>query len=473
MKTIFLSIGLIYLSFFSQAQSIKEKLSTAVQELQADSNTKHASLSLYIINSQTGEVVFDLNSQLGLAPASCQKIITSVAALDVLGAKYRYKTEFGYKGGIKDGSLLGKVIIKASGDPTLGSWRYSTTKPDTILYALGKAFNEKKIKVSALSLAQDSSMFETQAIPGGWIWDDIGNYYGAGAHGFNWKENQKDVHLKSGDSIGDKVIITDSGFLTDALNELTTGSKTSDDNAYYYHKLGGLYALDNGDPAALRGTIPASQKNFTISIAVVNPLRDFKENVKKYFALSGENVIEAAVVSASNPAIDFAPFPFQSIYTYYSPTLDSINYWFLKRSINLYGEALLKTMALEKTGLGSSENGIKFLKNYWQERGIDKSELHIMDGCGLSPQNRITTDALVKALQYAKTKDWFPAFYNALPIYNGMNLKSGSIGGARSFAGYYKSKNGTEYTLAVIINNYDGSSGEAVKKLYKVLDVLK
>jgi D-alanyl-D-alanine carboxypeptidase/D-alanyl-D-alanine-endopeptidase (penicillin-binding protein 4) len=54
-----------------------------------------------------------------------------------------------------------------------------------------------------------------------------------------------------------------------------------------------------------------------------------------------------------------------------------------------------------------------------------------------------------------------------------MKMKSGSIGGARAFAGYHTAKDGRQYVFSIIVNNYDGSPGEVVKKMYKVLDVLK
>src|SRR6185503_18053206 len=125
-----------------------------------------------------------------------------------------------------------------------------------------------------------------------------------------------------------------------------------------------------------------------------------------------------------------------------SPPLDSIVYWFMKKSINLYGEALIRTMAYEKTQTGTTEKGVELLRNFWAERGIDKGALNILDGSGLSPQNRVTTDAQVKALQYARTRPWYNSFYYAMPEYNGMKMKSGSIGGARAFAGYHTAKDG-------------------------------
>ena len=58
------------------------------------------------------------------------------------------------------------------------------------------------------------------------------------------------------------------------------------------------------------------------------------------------------------------------IYTHYSPSLDSIIYWFLKKSINLYGEALVKTFAYQKYGFGETGKGIEIVKNFWKGKGI-------------------------------------------------------------------------------------------------------
>jgi D-alanyl-D-alanine carboxypeptidase/D-alanyl-D-alanine-endopeptidase (penicillin-binding protein 4) len=52
-------------------------------------------------------------------------------------------------------------------------------------------------------------------------------------------------------------------------------------------------------------------------------------------------------------------------------------------------------------------------------------------------------------------------------------MKSGSISGAVSYTGFIKSKTGVDYTFAFIINNFEGSTNEARKKMWKLLDVLK
>jgi len=99
MKKLFLVTGCWLLVAVSFAQNITQKLQQVYQQFEADSQLRHAISSLYVINAKTGKVVFDKNSQIGLAPASTQKIITAVTAFELLGKNYRYKTFFSHKRG--------------------------------------------------------------------------------------------------------------------------------------------------------------------------------------------------------------------------------------------------------------------------------------------------------------------------------------------------------------------------------------
>jgi D-alanyl-D-alanine carboxypeptidase/D-alanyl-D-alanine-endopeptidase (penicillin-binding protein 4) len=248
---------------------------------------------------------------------------------------------------------------------------------------------------------------------------------------------------------------------------LQTGKPGSGDNGY-------IYLPPYSTNAFVTGTEGAGESTVTISGAIPDPsfqIKIFLQNIlkKNQIDFSGTTF----VINEYNKTDSASLIPQKTLTTIYSPSLDSIIYWFLQKSINLYGEALTKTFAFEKTGFGSTEKGIEILKNFWSEHGIEKSAINIIDGSGLSPQNRVTTDALVSVLQFAKTKTWYNSFYNALPTYNGMKMKSGTISGAKAFAGYQTSKDGTAYTFAIIINNFDASQGSIVPKMYKVLEELK
>ena len=162
-----------------------------------------------------------------------------------------------------------------------------------------------------------------------------------------------------------------------------------------------------------------------------------------------------------------------TFYTHYSPDLDSIVYWFLKKSINLYGEALIKTLGYQFTNIGATDSGVNVIKNFWNKKGIEPSAMNIIDGSGLSPANRVTASTLVSVMQYAKKQTWFPSFYNALPEINGIKMKSGSIGGVVSYTGFIKNKKGADYTFAFIVNNFDGNANDVRKKMWALLDLLK
>src|SRR6478609_2715912 len=99
MKKVFLVIGYWLLFQCLNAQSVKEKLLQAYQQFESDSQLRHAISSLYVINAKTGEVVFDKNSQVGLAPASTQKIITATTAFELLGKDYRFRTIYSFEHG--------------------------------------------------------------------------------------------------------------------------------------------------------------------------------------------------------------------------------------------------------------------------------------------------------------------------------------------------------------------------------------
>lgn len=460
------------------AQEVSQRVQKAYQRFEADSQLKHAISSLYVIDAKTGKVVFDKNSQIGLAPASTQKIITSVTAFELLGKDYRYKTELGLTTRLENGLSGQNLIFIGNGDPTFGSWRWEMTNKKNILRDFVNVLNKNNLNFISDSYNFGTTHFEEISIPDGWIWQDIGNYYGASARAINWGENQVDVILSSGNKIGDSVKVVETipripGY--SVHSNLSSAVKGSGDNAYAYFEIGQTNII-------LKGTIPINESRFKISITLPDPDHSFIENLfDSSFALGrreGKTGLRFGFqnqnyISILNGVEVRRRTDFKHLYTHYSPSLDSIIYWFNKKSINLYGEALVKTFAYEKQGYGSTDSGVAIVRKFWKEKGLDEDELNIYDGSGLSPLNRVTTHAQVEILKYAKTKDWFPYFLQSLPEYNGMTIKSGTISDVKGFCGYHKAKDGKEYIFSFLVNNYSGKSSTLVNKIYKVLDVLK
>ena len=459
---------ILHFSVFSQ--TLSGRLSAAVSALAQDEQFTHASVSMYVVDTKTNAVAYEKNAQLGLAAASTQKIITSISAFALLGKAFTYKTIIEYDGKIVNNMLTGNLYFTGSGDPTTGSWRWKQTEQENIKKQIVAALKKNNISGIRGDCIVDAGKWESQATPRGWIWEDIGNYYGAGVWGINWHENQYDLILKPGKKTGDEVsILKTEPPLEDIvlLNELKTGGEGSGDNSI-------IYLPENALSGTVRGTVPAGKETFIVKGSIPNAPALF---LKTITALLAENKIElggkgkiSSDFSAKRQLLKYKP---THLYTLQSPTLDSINYWFLQKSVNLFGEAFVKTIAYEKTGFGFMDSGLSIIRNFWVSRGIQKSALKIIDGSGLSPANRLTTHALVTALQYAKKQNWFSSFYAALPYINGIKMKDGYISGVRAYTGYVKSKTGVEYTFAFIVNNFDGSPATAREKMWSILDILK
>ncbi|MBS1746640.1 MAG: D-alanyl-D-alanine carboxypeptidase/D-alanyl-D-alanine-endopeptidase [Bacteroidetes bacterium] len=464
-----LLLAFISITINSTAQNGVEKLNAAVNNFLQDAQMKHAVLSFYVTD-ENGNKIYALNEQYGLSPASTQKIFTSVAAFSLLGKDFRYTTTIGYNGKIVNGHLNGDLIIKGYGDPTLGSWRYAQTKPDSILNFIAASIKNAGINFIDGNIILDDAAFEYNPTPDGYIWEDMGNYYGSGSWGINWKENQYDLYLRPGKSLNDTttIIKTDPSLeVNNFKNLITTAEKNSGDNTI-------LYLPPYGNTLIAEGTIPTGVNEFKITGAVAYSTDQFKNELESYFTksdlkVSGSYITGASFILQNKPIPEIE----NTIANYHSPSLDSIAYWFLHKSINLYGECLLKTIGLNESNNGSASVGVYQLKKFWQQNGIDSSSINIFDGSGLSPQNRVTSFAEVNALLYAKKQSWFPAFYDALPVYNGMKIKSGTINSCKAYAGYYTAANGKKYVLSIIVNNYDVSQGSITSKLFKVLDALK
>lgn len=436
------------------AQNIQEKLDRGVKDLMASQPALAANLSMYVADI-SGNPVYDFNGNKGLSTASTQKIFTAACVLETLGADYRYTTTASYSGKITSGNLSGDIIIQSNGDPTLGSWRYEGYKPDDFRQKLLAAITGKGISAISGNLVVDDSAFDFQTVPGGWPWNDIGNYYGSGVWGVNWRENQFDVQMADAKVQKINVEIPEVRWINDAKVGGTTDQSL-------------IFSASYSDVIHISGMVPA--KTITISGAMPNPPLAFGYEIKNWLKEAGIH-FTGNVTTMSRQKIEgrkFSSLPHKDVFfTYKSPTLDKIVYWFLRKSINLYGETFIKTLAREKRNSGSFADGLIFLQDFWKSKGITPAMINFADGSGLSPQNYVSAKAEVQALAYARRQPWFEAYFEGFPVHeNGMKMKSGTMKNTKSFAGIYG-----EYIFSIIINNYQG--GNATTALQKVLDNLK
>lgn len=462
--------SLLVFSLSLNAQSTPARIKAAIEHFIADQQMRYGITSITVMDKRTGKVVYAMNKDVGLAPASCQKTITAASAFYLLGAGFRYQTNLLYSGRIQNGILDGNLIIKGSGDPMLGSWRYPSTTMELILKQWTNAVKNAGIRKITGTIVGDGTAFDTQMPPDGWIWQDIGNYYGAGTSGLCWHENQYDIFLTPGNKPGDPVSIKKINPPLNGvtfINELSTGKPQSGDQTY-------IYAAPYTHTAYLRGTAPQDNKQFSVSGSVPDPALFCAD------ALSS-SLKEAGIQISSPPTTmrqltmdgkDSSPDS-KILDTYNSPSLDSIVYWFLRHSINLYGEQLVKTFALHENTRVSTDTGIQIEKRFWESKGIDPASINIIDGSGLSPGNRVTSSAMASILYQVSKEKWFARYVDCLPVIHNTHMKSGHINDVCSYAGYLSTADGTPLIFSFIINNYTGSTGNIQQKMFQVIDEMK
>ena len=455
----------------ASAQSLSDKVSKAFETFEADPQLAFGVVSLSVIDANTGEIVFSKGADKGLATASTLKTITTATAMNILGPDYRYATELQYTGHIDTAGVLhGNLLIKGAGDPTLGSMRYEQSKPEVLLKRWVDAVHRTGIRKITGCVVGDDLLWEGQRTPSGWTWADMGNYYGAGVSALNWRENAFKILLQPGASVGTEVKLLgtkpDRAYLK-INNEVLTGAKGTGDKVYGYSApysnqilLSGTYGIDLKKEIALSSPDAA----YDVALALQTALEQAHVEVQI-------PATTAYLLVQSGGYLDHQRI---SIDTYYSPSLKEICYWFNRMSINLYGEALLKTLAMESEQAFSTSEAALFERDYWYKLlDLEPGSLRIVDGSGLSPENRVSTLSMARILNSAKSKPWFDGFYEALPTYNNMKMKSGTIAGVLGYAGYHTNAAGRSLVFSFLVNNYQGGATAMRRKMFRMLDALK
>jgi len=447
-----------------------------------DKALKNASVGFCMMDATDGKTLFTYNDSVALAPASCLKIATTGAALGLLGSNYRFSTKIGYDGLVDSvGVLHGDIIIKGGGDPTLGSDRWNDGSKMTDMAALViKKIGYAGIKTITGKLVIDITHFDNGYCCRSWACDDTGNYFGAGAFGFNINENKYDVKLQAGNRPGDSVKII--SYSPEPLhlhfdNRLVTGLPYSGD-------LSNIYPGANDSSMCLDGSIQPSDKPFTIKGAMPNP----PAFAAKYLAekLYGSGLLNSKNNWQVNNGCNGITYPsLKFTQSIESPELMDIVHYTNLNSINLYAECILKETGKVMNELGTRNSGIHAVKNYWRTYGVDTTGLYMEDGCGLAKNDRISTRQICNMLSVISKQQHFPQFLNSLAVAGQssamksmgkgtaidgkMYCKTGHINGIRAYCGYFKNKAGRWVCFSLIVNNYTCSSKEIHDAIEKLL----
>jgi serine-type D-Ala-D-Ala carboxypeptidase/endopeptidase (penicillin-binding protein 4) len=446
--------------------------------LLSDTTMANASVSFFVADADSGNVLIAYNPRMSLIPASTLKLVTSAVALELLGPEYTFKTTLGYSGTLNHGSgrLNGNIVITGGGDPSLGS-EYFKDHYREFISSWVEEIKKVGIKKIRGKIVTDDSYYDFEPVPPRWLWEDIGAYYGAGVFGLSVFDNSCRIRVKSSPDSSRVDII---GITPDLqgytfTNKLTASGKS--DNWY-------VFAAPYSKSGWLSGTIPVSNEEFVLDASIPDPPLLIAEILHEKLESEGIDISEEPATTRMEPKISTKNITYitETVSPFLSLIIDVLN----TESVNLYAEHLVKELGMRYGMRGTTAEGVKVIRDFLGNSGIDTAGMFIEDGSGLSSRNGINSEELVKLLIFMRNRGrYFDLFYSSLPdagrngtlskyftdpvFDSNLKAKSGSMTRVRCYAGYFTTSSGRHLAFSILINNYQGTSRPVINHIEEIL----
>ena len=453
---------LLSVSFVSLAQQSNSVESKLYEMYNNDARLQSAYVGLHVVDLQNDSVVASLNAKKSMLPASIMKLYTTATALHYLGPDFQYKTYISYTGTIDaKGMLDGNIVIHGAGDPTLGSKLFPERKSflDTIVQKV-LDFGITSVKGQIII---DCSIFDSQAIPTSWVWEDLGRSYAAGVYPIAINDNTFSITFSSPqhDTLQRKGLSKVENRIPPAITA-SPYEIESNDSVGFDKKRGSF---------VVRGSIPAPQE-----IVGVELVQRFIE--KGLFNYRQDYM----------PVVIPVPGIKDTIGVLVSPSLQEIVTVINEQSNNNYAEHIVKYLGYTVYKDGSFSAGTKAVIDYTDTIGVTDKSLVMYDGSGLSRFNVTSAAHMTQFLKQMKLQDSYGVFYKTLPVANQTGTlkafgfpsdmtgkivaKTGSMTRVRNLAGYMTTKSGKELAFTLMINGHDCSAREARAIIVSMLQTI-
>ena len=419
MKKILILLMIFMLGLSVNAKGAKRDFSSVINESGIDKN----SIAVSIKDLNTGKPVYQLNEKILMHPASVQKLLTLVPAVEALGDDYEFSTTI-YKRG-EDAFL-----IKLGADPYL-----STSD-------LKKLVNNMTLETKKVYI--DDSILEKKDWGEGWQWDDDLNVLMPRFNSYNLDKNLLKITVMPSKKGEAATIINPSKYPLVFFNHVVTGDKNSvkvsRDNSVSSNTL------------LLEGTV---NKPVTIYIPT--------NNLKRYFDIKLAGAMaDKKIYLKQNFITDKLQASDEEVFSVTHSISGAVND-ILKNSNNMVSETVSKLAGGKMyEDKGTDINGIKVFNAYCEKNGLDSSKIRITDASGVSKNNLINADFVTEFLvknKENKVLENLPApgegtlTHRMLPIKENLKAKTGSHSDSSSLAGFLTTKNGNKYAFCIIIND--------------------
>lgn len=421
-----------------------------------------ASWSVEIRNISDDTILYQLNKDKCLIPASNVKLFTSAAALQALGPDFRFRTTL-LQCGVVDtsGVLQGDLIIIGEGDPAFCD---NFTEPEMIFMEWGEHLFRSGIAGIEGSLIALDTLFTGNRYPASWEWGDLVYSYAVPVSPLNFNENCYTVrlYLVSDDSMTIEMYppMREVEFQTDISITPLNRSKID-------------WNWKNDDLLQLRGSM-STEDTVNLSIPADNPELLFLEALETGLLSAGiEYDGENNRYAGNTDSINLNEV--KVLLEHESPPLSEIIYETNRTSINLFAESILRITGIKFRSNASIKSSLAAIDSIFAGMGLNTGSFRIADGSGLSRHNWMSAGSVNDLLESAYNSDFSEYFIQSLPEYGEGTLerrelaldfhnlpagsdflvkaKTGSMTGVRALSGYIFF-NEDVFSFSIICNNY-------------------
>ena len=388
-------------------------------------------------------------TQAPVNPASIMKLVTTYAALDLLGAAYSWTTPVYVDGTVNNGVLNGNLYIKGQGDPKLVLER---------VWLLLRHVQGLGITTVSGDIVLDRSAFETT------VEGDPSAFDGEPLRPYNASPDALLVNFKS-------VNMT---FAPDRAGQI---ARVSYEPPLASVAMPQTVALLPGECGDWRGTLradftdvnrirfnggfPSGCGEKSWAVAYGDPRTYAMRAIGGMWAEMGGRVggqmREGRVPAGLKPAFEFESPPLAEV-------IRDIN----KYSNNVMAQQLFLTIGLAQKNRGTFEASRAAMGQWWRERiGTGEAQPVFENGSGLSRDERISAAALGRMLQVAWRSPLMPELASSLPASgvdgtlrkralrsgSAAHLKTGTLRDAAGVAGYVHGTSGRRWVVVAIANH--------------------
>jgi D-alanyl-D-alanine carboxypeptidase/D-alanyl-D-alanine-endopeptidase (penicillin-binding protein 4) len=448
--------------------------------------------SVLVQSLDSGEVLYRLNPDTLVMPASNQKIVSTAVGATRLGWDFRFETRLETTAPVSDDALRGDLIVAGNGDPTINN---RDGRREAFFDEMAAALRAAGITRVDGRVIGDDNAFDDERFGFGWQWDDFVFAYSAPVGPLQVNENTAEVVITAGPDVGAPATaaIRQGGSDLVPVSRVTTGAKDSEASV-------SLDRLPAHRELVVSGTVPLGGKEVVRNAAVDNPTLYFAGETKLALAARGIAVSGAAVdiddleiapvpatstaaVAPAQPAVSSATAgptpapagtdarpPRRVLARLQSPPLSEVARPLMKVSQNLYAETLMRALSLgpAPASMTASKKAVEETLSRW---GVPPGTYVVADGSGLSRQNYVNASMIVAILRaMARDPKLTEPFVATLPIAGkdgtigsrmrgtraegNVTAKTGSLSNVRSLSGYLTTAAGERIVFSAIANNF-------------------